>query len=61
MIEYEFWNLTIDRRKSRGAVCHMLTQAAEYQGWELQRLRKDVSGERTVTLRRKIIRMRSTL
>ncbi len=61
MIEYEFWNLSIDRSKSRGAVCHMLTQAAEYQGWELERLRKDPSGARTVRLRRKIIRMRSTL
>lgn len=61
MIEYEFWNLTIDRSKSRNAVCHMLTQAAEYQGWELDRLRKDVTGKRTVRLRRKIIRMRSTL
>ncbi len=61
MIEYEFWNLTIDRTKSRNAVCHLLTQAAEYQGWELERLRRDVSGQRTVRLRRKIIRMRSTL
>jgi hypothetical protein len=61
MIEYEFWNLTIDRSKTRKAVCRMLTDAAEYQGWELERLRKDASGKRTVTLRRKIIRMRSTL
>lgn len=61
MVEYEFWNLTIDRTKSRSAVCRLLTDAAEYQGWELDRLRKDSSGQRTVTLRRKIIRMRSTL
>lgn len=61
MIEYEFWNLSIDRSTSRGAVCRMLTQAAEYQGWELERLRKDPTGARTVRLRRKIIRMRSTL
>ena len=61
MIEYEFWNLTIERTKSRSAVCRMLTDAAEYQGWELDRLRKDGSGQRTVTLRRKIIRKRSTL
>ena len=61
MIEYEFWNLTIDRTKSRTAVCRMLTDAAEYQGWELDRLRKDDTGQRTVVLRRKIIRMRSTL
>ncbi|WP_040320137.1 DUF5703 family protein [Aeromicrobium marinum] len=61
MVEYEFWNLTIDRSKSRHAVCRMLTEAAEYHGWELDRLRKDRTGHRTVTLRRKIIRMRSTL
>ena len=61
MIEYEFWNLTIPRTQSRHAVCRLLTDAAEYQGWELERLRKDGTGERTVVLRRKIIRMRSTL
>ncbi len=61
MIEYEFWNLTIPRTQSRQAVCRLLTDAAEYQGWELERLRKDGFGERTITLRRKIMRMRSTL
>lgn len=61
MIEYEFWNLTIPREQSRHAVCRLLTDAAEYHGWELDRLRKDGTGKRTVTLRRKIIRMRSTL
>ncbi len=60
MVEYEFWNLAIPRTQSRNAVCRMLTQAAEYQGWELDRLRKDSSGHRTVRLRRKIIRMRPT-
>jgi hypothetical protein len=61
LVEYEFWNLAIDRTQSRNAVCHMLTQAAEYHGWELDRLRKDPSGRRTVRLRRKIIRMRATV
>lgn len=61
MVEYEFWDLTISRTKSRHAVCRMLTEAAEYQGWELARLRRDPSGTRTVRLRRKIIRMRPTL
>lgn len=60
MVEYEFWNLTIDRHESRNAVCRLLTQAAEYHGWELDRLRKDRTGKRTVVLRRKIIRMRPT-
>ena len=61
MVEYEFWNLAISRTQSRNAVCRMLTDAAEYQGWELDRLRRDPSGHRTVRLRRKIIRVRKTL
>jgi hypothetical protein len=61
MIEYEFWNLVIPRTQSRQAVCRLLTDAAEYHGWELERLRKDGTGERTIVLRRKIMRMRSTL
>jgi hypothetical protein len=61
MIEYEFWNLTISRQQSRQAVCRLLTDAAEYQGWELDRLRIPDTGDRTIVLRRKIIRMRSTL
>jgi hypothetical protein len=61
MIEYGFWNLTIPRQQSRQAVCRLLTDAAEYQGWELDRLRIPETGDRTVVLRRKIIRMRSTL
>lgn len=61
MIDYEFWDLSISRTKSLNAVCQMLTQAAELQGWELHRLRKDSTGHRTVRLRRKIIRMRATV
>ena len=61
MVEYEFWNLAIPRTQSRNAVCRMLTDAAEYHGWELDRLRRDPTGRRTVRLRRKIIRVRSTL
>ncbi len=61
MVEYEFWNLAISRTKSVNAVRRMLTEAAEYHGWELDRLHKDSTGHRTVRLRRKIIRMRHTL
>lgn len=60
MIEYEFWNLSIPRTQSTQAVCRLLTDAAEFHGWELERLRKDRSGHRTVRLKRKIIRMRAT-
>lgn len=61
MIEYEFRRLSLPSGQSRHAVCRLLTDAAEYQGWELARLRKDRQGRRTVTLRRKIIRMRATI
>ena len=61
MVEYEFWNLNFDPTASRAAVCRLLTEAAEYHGWEIDRLRKDPKGHRTVTLRRKVIRMGSTL
>jgi hypothetical protein len=59
-VEYEFWDFSIPRSQSRSAVCRLLTDAAEFQGWELDRLRKDRSGQRTVRLRRKIIRVRAT-
>ena len=61
MVEYEFWSLNFDRTDSRAAVCRLLTEVAEYHGWEIDRLRKDPRGYRTVTLRRKVIRVRSTL
>ncbi len=61
MVEYEFWSLDFDRTDSRAAVCRLLTEVAEYHGWEIDRLRKDPRGYRTVTLRRKVIRVRSTL
>ncbi len=61
MIEYEFRRLVLSRTQSRSAVCRLLTDAAEYQGWELARVRIFRDGNRRVTLRRKIIRMRKTL
>jgi hypothetical protein len=39
----------------------MLTDQAEYGGWELARLRLYPDGTRKVELRRRIIRVRSTL
>ncbi len=59
-VEYEFWDFSLPRTQSRSAVCRLLTDAAEFHGWELDRLRRDPSGRRTVRLRRKIIRMRAT-
>ena len=61
MIEYEFWNLDFRRTESRTSVCRLLTEAAEYHGWEIELVRRTPDGKRSVRLRRKVIRMRSTL
>lgn len=61
MVEYEFRDLSFARTASRNAVRRALTEEAEYRGWELDRLRRDRSGVRTVRLRRTIIRMRVTV
>jgi hypothetical protein len=61
VIEYEFWNLDFRRTESRTSVCRLLTEAAEYHGWEIELVRRTPDGKRSVRLRRKVIRMRSTL
>jgi len=61
MVEYEFWNLDFHRTDSRANICRLLTEAAEYHGWELDVHRRAPDGRRSVRLRRKVIRMRSTL
>ncbi len=60
-MEYEFQRLWVSRSHSRSAVRRLLTDAAEYGGWELDRLRLFSDGTRRVVLRRRIIRMRRTL
>ncbi|WP_454043717.1 DUF5703 family protein [Cellulosimicrobium sp. Marseille-Q8652] len=59
--QYEYRVLTIDRTTSRSDATRLLTDEAEYGRWELARTRLYVGGERRVWLRRKIIRVRSTL
>jgi hypothetical protein len=51
----------LPRDLSRKAAWRMLSDAAEYEHWELDRLRLFPDGHRTVVLRRKILRVRSTL
>lgn len=58
---YEVKVLTLPRAASRGEVRRMLTEEAEYGKWELARLRLYVGGHRKVWLRRRIIRVSSTL
>jgi hypothetical protein len=60
-MEYEFRRLSLPRTIPRSAVRRLLTDHAEYGGWELSRLRLFPDGSRKVELRRRIIRVRSTL
>ncbi|HET7688910.1 MAG TPA: DUF5703 family protein [Nocardioidaceae bacterium] len=55
-VEYEFEHLTLSRTLSRNVVTRLLTDQAEYGGWELARVRILPDGTRKVILRRKIIR-----
>jgi hypothetical protein len=60
-VEFEYQRVFIPRDTSRGAALRLLTDHAEYGQWELYRMRLFPDGSRRVTLRRKIIRARSTL
>ena len=57
-MEYEFQRFRLPRTVSRAAVRRLLTERAEYGGWELARLRLYADGSRKVELRRRIIRVR---
>jgi len=60
-VEYEFERLTLSRELSRTVVTRLLTDRAEYGGWELDRVRILPDGTRKVVLRRKIIRQASSV
>jgi hypothetical protein len=59
--QYEYRQLTISRSTSGSDARQMLTDEAEYGRWELTRSRLYAGGERRVWLRRRIIRVQSTL
>lgn len=61
MGDYEYQRMTLPRGTSRNAAQRLLIDAAEHGHWELDRLLLYPDGTRKVTLRRRIIRMRSTL
>jgi hypothetical protein len=61
MAEYELQQFELSRTESRGAVRRLLTDHAEYGGWELARLRRYPDGRRRVWLRRRIIKVMRTL
>ncbi len=60
-MEYEFQRFSLPRTISRSAVRRLLTDRAEYGGWELDRLRRYRDGTRDVWIRRKIIRVAASL
>ncbi|MBD8062315.1 DUF5703 family protein [Georgenia satyanarayanai] len=59
--QYEFRVLSLPPTASRSQVRQLLTEEAEYGRWELARTRLYIGGSRKVWLRRKIIKVRSTL
>lgn len=61
MVDYEYQRLELPRSVSRNVARRLLTDAAEYGKWELDRLRLYPDGRRKVVLRRRIMRVRSTL
>ena len=60
MTEYETRHLVLPRAVTRNAARQLLTELAEYGGWELARLLLRADGTRHVWLRRRIIRVTRT-
>jgi hypothetical protein len=60
-VEYQVHRFRLDRELSHNAVRQLLTDHAEYGGWELDRLRRYRDGTRDVWIRRKIIRVAASL
>ena len=59
--ESEERKVRLHRDLSRNAVRQLLTDQAEYGGWELMRLRRYRDGTREVWVRRRIIRVEPTI
>ena len=60
-LEYEVERVRVGHNIPRSAVRQLLTEHAEYGGWELTRLRRYRDGTRDVWIRRKIIRVPLTV
>lgn len=60
MAEYEVRQLVLPRGTTRGAARRLLTDQAEYGGWEISRLLLFPDGSRKIWLRRRIIRVART-
>jgi hypothetical protein len=60
-VEYVVQRVRVDHQVSRSAVRQLLSEHAEYGGWELTRLRRYRDGTRDIWIRRKIIRVTATV
>jgi hypothetical protein len=60
-VEYQIHRVRLNRELSRRDVRQLLSDHAEYGGWELDRLRRYRDGTRDVWIRRKIIRVAASL
>jgi len=58
--QYEYRTVTIPYSTSPADAHRMLTDAAEYDRWELARTTVFVGGRREVVLRRRVIRVEAT-
>jgi Family of unknown function (DUF5703) len=56
MVEYTYLVLSLPRGTTRDTARQVMTEHAEREGWELDRLRLYPDGSRRIQLRRKIIR-----
>jgi hypothetical protein len=61
MVEYTYLVVRLPRGTTRDTARRMLTEHAEYDGWELARLRLYPDGSRRIQLRRRIIRQTRTM
>jgi hypothetical protein len=61
MGDYEYQRMWLPRGTSRNVAQRILTDAAEHGHWELDRLRLLPDGSRRIVLRRRILRVKSTL
>ncbi len=61
MTEWEYQRVDMPRGVDRKTAQRVLADAAEHGHWELDRLRLFPDGRRRVVLRRRILRVRSTL
>jgi hypothetical protein len=60
-VEYVVERVRVEHHVPRSQVRQLLSEHAEYGGWELTRLRRYRDGSRDIWIRRKIIRVTATV